>query len=90
MPARTQDLQQPGLQEEPRGEQDHVGPESVRGGQDRVESEPGGLVAVQVLPYLVAAARADLSGFGEGIVVEPQGRVKRVFLDGLPEPGQGL
>jgi hypothetical protein len=57
----------------------------VRGGQDRVDGQAGGLVAVQVLAYLAAAARQDLAGFGEGGVEEPQGRVEREFLDLLTQ-----
>ena len=49
-----------------------------------------GLVAVQVLPRLIAAAGEDFPGLGERGVEEPQCRVEGVFLDRLPEPGEGL
>jgi len=90
VPARPQDLHEPGLHEERGGAQDDVGPEPVRGGEDRVEGEPGGLLAVQVLPYLAAAAGQNLPGFGERVVEESQRRVERIFLDRLAETGQGL
>ena len=81
---------QPRRDEERAGAQDDVGPEPGRGGQDRVDGEADGLLPVEVAPHAGAAAFLQFAGLGQGPVEEPQRRIERVFLDLLPEAGEGL
>ena len=90
MAAGAEDFQEPRREEERRGAHDDVGPPPVGGAEDPVDGELDGLVAVEVLPHPGAAARQEFARFGECPVVEPEARVERVFLDLLPEPGEGF